>query len=1120
MFHSGQWNAVTGDADMNAGITIGYGQPDEHPEANPTSCALTLEDRNGTYRPLDPSSALYGLIGLGTQFRVGIGNQQSHVALNGVSESYVSTVDHSSLDVTGDIDIRMELTPVTWVPGVLTVLAGKYNPNVNEKSWALRVDATGKPELAWTTDGTSGTRVVSTSTVAVAAGTRAIRVTLEVNNGAAGNDATFYTSTAIDGSWTQLGSVVTTAGATSIFSSTADLTVGALHGGAVEFGSVGEVPLAGRVYAFELRNGIGGTVVAAPDVTALDPGTTTFADTAGRTWTVHDSASIIDVSLRSHTEAIAWTPQVDETTLDVRQDVDSRGILERVGNSDSLKTALRRYIEQNATTPLAYWPLDDDKLSPTGALTLGSGRVATIRKNEVGTDLTLDPTRVFAAGNLGPWITPAAAIRRNSLIEFVLSPATTSSTLWTAHIVMSFDGPYESNMSFDRLYFALHSTTYFSAGDSVSLEFNSTDQTIVVVRPDSSTSSITATETLYDGGPHLVSLRAEQSGSDVVFVVYIDGAVKTGGLQTSLSLTTPRGMVFHNSAATDKLRSISSMVVYSGDGPSKTDLVDAMLGQQGETAGRRIERLCAEEGIPFEHVGDLDATVSMGPQYPVRFLDLVGECQAADLGFVYEPRRSGLGYRTRGSLENQSPALELDMTDGVVVNPFNPPLDATRIVNDVTVSRRDGATAQAVKETGSGSVASVGRRKSGDVTINVESDDQLPDHASWRLNIGTVVGHRLAALEVEMEHHPELQQAVLELRPGDLVRLSSPPPGLPPGPIDLLALGWGDTITDQTWRWTCHCAPASPYHVLQLDSATYSRLDTAGSELAAAINTIDATLKVATTSEPPWTTASGDLPMPIWIGGEQITISGVADTTFTFVSAGAVVHGDNATLNPPLPAGLQDKDLLLLYARIRNYGGAADSPGAGWVTLVDDTYARIFAKVAGSSEPTPQVTFAGVAGNTTSAQVCAFRGSVYDLTKLLVRAARCRNASMQNIPYPGVEVIYPNCVVLYVGGKRDDWTGVTSPGTEIGDSSSTLGNDQGIVWSYQIQTTPTNVPAGSFTVTGGAAEESDGWVLVLRSDLQTFTVSQRAANGVVKSHAVGAAVEIDQSESVVLALGG
>lgn len=202
------------------------------------------------------------------------------------------------------------------------------------------------------------------------------------------------------------------------------------------------------------------------------------------------------------------------------------------------------------------------------------------------------------------------------------------------------------------------------------------------------------------------------------------------------------------------------------------------------------------------------------------------------------------------------------------------------------------------------------------------------------------------------------------------------------------------------------------------------------------------------------------------------------DTSPTFIAAGAAAHGNNASVVPGMPAGIVADDLLLLYAAIRNSGtGTVDTP-TGYTLLATNGNMSLFGKFYDGSETAPTVTFTGgVANASTSAQMCAFTG----LSMEFVAGPTSQlNGAAQNIAYPALTTT-ENSVILWLGWKQDDWTSVDTLGgvNEIGDPSTTLGDDQGIVWDYGILG-PIAIGAGSFTVNGGAVAISRGTILALR----------------------------------------
>lgn len=216
--------------------------------------------------------------------------------LDGTSGDYASTPDAAALDITGDLSLRGLVRTADWASADQIVVA-KWTTSGDERSYMLWVDGDGFLNLSWSTDGTSGNVVTATSTAAPVPdddGQLALQADLDVDNGGSAWEVTFYTSTALDGQWTQLGTVQTDSGTTSVNSGTAVLEVGASDGGTADRWT-------GSIMAVEVYDGIGGsgTVVANPDFAAQDDGDTSFDDDAGLTWTVNGTALIIGPVLES-----------------------------------------------------------------------------------------------------------------------------------------------------------------------------------------------------------------------------------------------------------------------------------------------------------------------------------------------------------------------------------------------------------------------------------------------------------------------------------------------------------------------------------------------------------------------------------------------------------------------------------------------------------------------------------------------------------------------------------------------------------------------------------------------------------------------------------------------------
>lgn len=235
------------------------------------------------------------------------------------------TPDTAALDITGDLDIRVDATLDAWITGIPSggndYLFGKYDSSTNNRSYVIRLQTTGELQFLHSTDGTVVRTATATAMPAPINGRLAVRATLDADSGGGNRTVTFYTAPTIYGPWVQLGDAVTDAGTSTVFNSNASLAVSG-----IDQGAAGNVP--GKFHAAQLRNGINGTIVANPDFTIQTPGDTSFVDSAGLTWTVFNDAEIIrfeppgGVMVPGTSGAYASTP--DATPLDIAGDLDIR----------------------------------------------------------------------------------------------------------------------------------------------------------------------------------------------------------------------------------------------------------------------------------------------------------------------------------------------------------------------------------------------------------------------------------------------------------------------------------------------------------------------------------------------------------------------------------------------------------------------------------------------------------------------------------------------------------------------------------------------------------------------------------------------------------------------------
>jgi hypothetical protein len=185
-----------------------------------------------------------------------------------------STPSHSSLNVT-TLDVRLFLSMDPWGPLFFSGhLIGRTADSVN--TWVFSIHPDQKLRTACA--GVSGPDSVTPISYPAGITPHWIRSTVSFS---AGNGTWNYYTSEDGSSWSQLGPANQTAAATAMGSTVSPLT---LPGSTLGFN--------GRVYYAELRDGIGGTIVANPDFAAQTPGTTSFNDSTGKTWTVTSSGEI------------------------------------------------------------------------------------------------------------------------------------------------------------------------------------------------------------------------------------------------------------------------------------------------------------------------------------------------------------------------------------------------------------------------------------------------------------------------------------------------------------------------------------------------------------------------------------------------------------------------------------------------------------------------------------------------------------------------------------------------------------------------------------------------------------------------------------------------------------
>ncbi|MFI2367309.1 hypothetical protein [Streptomyces sp. NPDC018833] len=891
LFYDGQWHAIS--LRESTALTIERGVSSEGSRANPMAAEATVDNRSGDYSPRNPNSPLYDLIGRNTPIRLSVDAGGPHLDMTATGIHSVSTPNSAALDVLGDIDVRVDVALLDYSDPQMLAIRWAAGGHLH---WALATGADGQLILWWSPTGLSAAQRWAESTIAVPAhhGQRlTVRATLDVDDGAGGCQVRFYTSNSLNAQvWNPLGDPVTPTGSgtTSLFDAAAPLYIGDNQVSLTPDGTSGITRLKGRAYGLQVRNGIDGTLVADVDTAAqAAAGGSSFTDATGLVWSVTGTATLSTRHVRMAGEVPAWPPERDLSGNDRTTTISPAGIMRRLGAGNKpLDSALLRFIRANA--PIECWPLTDRKLSSRGASLLGGSPMTP--HIDFGSGAVQ-----WGEGTLAEWIEPVArfpAETDGTLLGYVPNSAD-AATGWSVDMFFAGMGTEQDLLVTDRGAGVVGNTrqSWYLALVQGSDEIRLTGSSVDDVSGSSTLLTTITGAGVFDEGMHHIRLMVTPGGSNTAWAIYVDGVSRATGTYA------PIGKAAYSikpgwwaSAVTDGTASNGYITYWGPAAPTAAAVYEAFLGHPGEAAGTRVLRVCEEAGVTASMSGVPSEQTAMGFQSMETMLDTLNTAAKADIGYVLEQRDDrALIYRGRATLYNQEPVITLDFTEGLISAPFRPTDDDKDTQNDVQVQRQAGGKGYAVLEEGRMSVLDppdgVGRYDRAH-TLSLAEDAQADQLAYWIMHVGTFDGLRYAKLTLNLGN-PRVYAMVndiLRADVGDKIRITNLPADYGPDDVDLIIRGYTETMGDEEWSITFNCAPGEPYDVLQLDTSGYSKLNTAGCELAASIDADDTALTVATTEGPRWITTAEDpgaFPFDVAVGGERMTVTAITQAvTDTF----------------------------------------------------------------------------------------------------------------------------------------------------------------------------------------------------------------------------------------------
>ncbi len=864
LFLNGGWVDVTTDVYARDRVQVSRGSKDENPSTEPSTCQLTLNNRSGNYSPRNPTGIYYGSIGRNNPIRVSIEQ---------VTDTFTRTVSNGW----GSADTGQAYS-TTGVGG--TVAAADFGVATGVGTHSVPVAAANRVTYLNTVT-YRDIDVAVTVTVPFSSVTGgAVEPANVVLRGLSTSDY-YYANVSVATSGAVSvgvlhfdGTVIVASVATGLTFTGQALRVRAQCEGPVfrvkVWAAAGSEP-----YAWNVMGRLDSTVRSG--FVGVRSGVAT-----GNTNTKPIVFSYDNLTVRVPRfvgEVSAWPQRWDTSGIDVYAPIEAAGPRRRLGQGVSpVRSALRRHIGQNVPNIVAYWPMEEAK----EALAISSGLLN-------GIPMTVNGSLDFASYDDLPSSAPLPVCGKGWLAGNV--PTYSSSThliRWFMHAPAT---PLPDVTVISQIFFSgtllAFQITFRSADGSLSLEaFNRAGTSTGVLSTGPIPFGLVDQKLLCwlflteTGGNVQWSFTTVELGDTVSNTA--NGTINGFNVGQVLLVAfdpytelkdTALGHAYVTTGTTDLPTLVASFNAYSGD----------PLTLAGETIGQRVDRLANENGITIGGQGSRSNTGLAGPQRVDTLLNLLDSVVASDLGVLTEMKGdSGLAFRTRSSLYNQTTALNLNYTGGQVSPPLEPTDDDQQTRNDITVKRDGGSDVRAQLLTGRMSVLDPGAggvgRYDSQYTVSLAYDSQLANVATWLLAAGTTDETRYPTVTVQIENPnvAALDASILDVDIGDRITISNPKTGQTPDLISQIVRGYTEVIEPFSHTITFNCSPASPYQVVRLD--TSYKIDSDTSTLVSGVSSSATSLSVATTNTKNlWRT--GAVSIPIRVAGEVMTVTNISGTT-------------------------------------------------------------------------------------------------------------------------------------------------------------------------------------------------------------------------------------------------
>lgn len=581
--------------------------------------------------------------------------------------------------------------------------------------------------------------------------------------------------------------------------------------------------------------------------------------------------------------------------------VEVAGISSRMEKQDApAYSPMRRGVELASIPPVAYWPLEDVTGATYGApafpghpkMVVEGPAVFGFLTGVTETSTVSQEQQYLIQYGTKPTVSVAAGARLSALVP--LSAVTSEwEVACTARLFAPEAGVGDIRIlqwhtpggSFNRwALVALSGYGYEVRGyNDAAGTVTTVVTTDAVSYPDQSTYEVEAVQ----NGPNIdVQLNINSSvgfpGSAAGTMAAVSKIFFNPDQKNTTASVTPNGLRF----VVGHARVVDNVLAPGVPFYYDTDLAQFFRADSawaGEAAHKRVERLCAEEGVPCTVLGDPYSTgvTLLGPQQEGTFTELLHAAVDAESGGLLVEERYGYTYLPRTARYNRPVDLTVDLAtyarsedtapDQVLVPQLN-----SRTATVWTVERTNGSS-------GTYAAPAAYRQHHGTipdgVTLDLLSDSDTDDHAAWRVHLGIDAADAYyPSLPVDLAANPDLVEDWLVCTVGSRVQRTNQPVVAGYATIDQVLEGITELLGPRTWSAEANASPAQLWDVAVTDDPVLGKADTDGSELQAASSSAT-TLLVDVTAGPRWTTDPAQMPIYVTAAGEDMRIDAIAGTS-------------------------------------------------------------------------------------------------------------------------------------------------------------------------------------------------------------------------------------------------